>query len=322
MNSVRTLVMAYIPAKQQRWVHSMRNDGTHHGHFIGLFDVLGFETRLLKWGLGRMTEAYVSLIASIEARETHMTRLFGEMGFREAPYWTSDGDIFIFNRIGGAFASDSILVWANRTWPEARNKSADELAEIAADPARGWVAHPIPCDNFIDACNDLICHSIEVGLPLRGAVSMGPAVIDNDRRIFLGQPIVDAARMERGQTFLGASVCRSFTSQVLPARYGFPYEAHLKSPTPSVWGGLVLDWPRHWRKTRRDDSLSAVAQLDTDPKFAHYYDATRQFIAASEQIDGKFESPAEVSLRSVYAEFGHPELMVPARAVRRVPIKL
>ena len=35
MNSVRALVMAYIPAKQQRWVHSMRNDGTHHGYFIG-----------------------------------------------------------------------------------------------------------------------------------------------------------------------------------------------------------------------------------------------------------------------------------------------
>jgi len=47
--------------------------------------------------------------------------------------------------------------------------------------------------------------SIEIGLPLRGAFSMGEAVLHLDRGVFLGQPIIDTARLEHTQLCIGAS---------------------------------------------------------------------------------------------------------------------
>jgi len=37
-----------------------------------------------------MLQKYVALIGLVNARNEHMRRLFGEMGFSESAYWTSD----------------------------------------------------------------------------------------------------------------------------------------------------------------------------------------------------------------------------------------
>jgi hypothetical protein len=298
----------------------MTNTGAHFGYQVALFDILGFEQKLKARGLANIAEAYDVLISDVEARNRHMAKLFGEMGFSEAAYWTSEGDVFIFNNVRGAFASDSILLWAHRTWPDVRDKNGKELAELSKSPAHGWKAHPIPCDNFLDTCNELMCHSLEIGLPLRGAISMGEAVIDEDRRVFLGQPIVDAARMEREQVFLGASLCSPFVPQRIPGRYTLLFEEHLKEPGPSVWSGLVLDWPRHWRNTRAENLKEIVAALNTDPQYSACYDHTRRFIDASNCRSAQYGSIADISIRAQYPEFASPELEVHARAVRRVPV--
>ncbi|MBK8163387.1 MAG: hypothetical protein IPK65_09645 [Gammaproteobacteria bacterium] len=189
-----------------------------HGFLVGLFDVLGFEQKLRAIGLAEMRARYEALIGAVNYRKQQAQRVFGEMKFQEAPYWTADGDVFIFSETHGAYASDSILLWANRTWPEARSMDAGELDLLAQDPANGWAVRPVPCDNFLDVCNDLICHGLEVGLPLRGAVSMGDAVLDSGNSIFLGVPLVDAARLERGQRAIGAGVCKTFLDQTIPKR--------------------------------------------------------------------------------------------------------
>jgi len=300
----------------------MRDAGAHYGYLIALFDVLGFEHKLKKRGLSSMADAYEALIANINGRNEHFAKLFGEIGFTESPYWLSDGDVFIFNIIRGAYASDSILLWAPRTWPEARSKSREELKELSKSGAKGWVTHPIPCDNFLDTCNDLICHSVEIGLPLRGAISLGEAVIDEGNRIFLGQPIVDAARMERGQVFIGASFCTPFMAQIVPMRYRLPFNAHLKEQQSPVWEGSVLDWPRHWRNTRPQGARArdAVAALNSDPKYSAYYDITLRSIDASERISTLHESRDDISIRTQYPEFSSADLEVSVRAVRTIPI--
>ena len=139
------------------------------------FDVLGFETRFSDLGLHGVLQKYVALIGLVNARNEHMRRLFGETGFSESAYWTSDHDAFIFSHLYGAYASDSLLVWTHTDFPAARYPTALDLTPAerqrhASGPGDGWQYHPIPCDNLLDVCNEMICHSLKIGLPLRGAL--------------------------------------------------------------------------------------------------------------------------------------------------------
>lgn len=293
-----------------------------YGYLTGLFDILGFEQRLSNIGLREMVARYEALIKTVDYCKVQAQRVFGDFGLKESPYWLSDGDVFLFTKNFGAYASDSILLWAERAWPDARDKDAAQIREMAQDPAKGWAYQPVPCDNFLDVCNDLICRSIEVGLPLRGALAVGDGVFDGGRNIFLGQPIIEAARLEPCQKFIGVSLCRSFVDQIIPKRFTLSFSEHLKSDDSPYWGGFVLDWPRHWRNTRKENIVDAVQILDTDPRYAAYYANTLNFIAYSQKFAEQFESVRETSIRANYEafSFSNEELAVPACALRRVTI--
>lgn len=295
----------------------------HYGYFVALFDILGFEQRLANLGLQEMLVRYETLIDAVNYRKKQVQQVFGDMGMQEAPYWISDGDVFLFTKTHGAYASDSILLWASRTWSEAQDASTEDFDRLAGNPTDGWKYHPIPYDNFLDVCNDLMCRGLEVGLPLRGAIAVGDAALIPDRTIFLGQPIVEAARLENGQRFIGTSFCKSAMAQAIPERYALCFENGIKESHRAQWGGAVLDWPRHWRKSRRSDLRCAIEALNGDPQFASYYENTLEFVTHSEQFAGSFESPEETSIRSTYAQFSwsNSELAVQACAVRRIPIE-
>jgi hypothetical protein len=294
-----------------------------HGSYIALFDVLGFEERLTTLGLNVMLDRYEALIEVVNYRKEQVQRVFGTLGFSEAPYWTAEGDVFIFSETHGAYASDSLLLWANRTWPEAAEEREDAFQALADNPAEGWKYHPIPCDNFLDVCNDLMCRGLEVGLPLRGAIAIGDAVLDQSRSIFLGKPIVEAARLESGQRLIGASFCASMAAQMIPQRFAIKFDKHIKESHRPFWGGAMLDWPRHWRRTRKADLGDVISALNTNPRYASYYENTLELIAFSQNFAGQFESSEETSVRTQYKPFSwsNSELSVRARAIRRVPIK-
>jgi hypothetical protein len=289
------------------------------------FDVLGFETRFSDLGLHGMLQKYVSLIGLVNARNENMRRLFGEMGFSESAYWTSDHDAFIFSQLYGAYASDSLLVWAHTDFPAARYPAALDLTPAerqrrASEPGDGWQYHPIPCDNLLDVCNEMICHSLEIGLPLRGALALGEAVLHGERGVYLGQPLIDAARMEHSQRIIGASFTRSFMNQIVPQRYLVPFDSHLKDVRDGMFQGNILDWPRHWRATRKTDAREVIRTLNTLPSATAYYDNTLRMIDASDAREGMFDGPEETRIRSAYPQFSAPELSLRARAVRRIPV--
>lgn len=293
-----------------------------HGYFVALFDVLGFEERLGTLGLSEMLTRYEALIDVVNYRKEQTRHVFETLGFSEAPYWTSEGDVFIFSEVHGAYASDSILLWANRTWPEARGATDEAIQSSIAQPADGWKYHPIPFDNFLDVCNEIMCRSLEIGLPLRGAITIGEAVLDQERGIFLGQPIVEAARLEAGQRLIGTSLCSSTAVQKIPPRFTIQFDKYIKNEYRNRLDGSMLDWPRHWRRTRKTNPLDVVIVLNTNPKFSAYYENTLELIACSETFAGKFENANETSIRSQYEEFSwsNDALAVQARAVRREPI--
>ncbi|RDU99752.1 hypothetical protein [Trinickia dinghuensis] len=290
------------------------------------FDVLGFESRFSDLGLDGMLRKYVALIDLVDAKNEHMGRVFGEMGFKESAYWLSDGDAFVVSRLHGAYASDSLLVWTHTDFPEARYPAAVDLApaereRLASEPAEGWLYHPIPCDNLLDICNEMICHSLEIGLPLRGALALGEAVLHNERGVYLGQPLIDAARMEHSQRIIGASFTRSFMNQIVPPRYLVPFDKHLKDARDDLFQGSVLDWPRHWRTTRKSDLRETIRSLNTLPAAAAYYDNTLCMLDASDARAEMFDGPAEAPLGSVYPQFSTKELALRACAVRRINVR-
>jgi len=289
----------------------------NHEYAVAFFDILGFKRKFETLGLQEIEQRYFSLIATVDRFNANTASIFGDLNFKESAYWTAEGDVFVLNRIAGAYASDSIVVWAPSVWPEARTKTKEERAELAKEPAKGWTYATIPCDNLLNVCNELICRSIELGLPFRGALSMGPAVLDERRSVFLGSPLIEAATQERGQMMIGASFCPSFVQQTIPARFVLPFDA-LRKSFKTGYRGAVLDWPRHWRRTRSQDIGQVMDDLSRDAGAAsRYYENTLALIALSEQFRDRYESPEELSIRATYPAFANPQLATDFRAVHR-----
>lgn len=294
---------------------------SYYGYFVGLFDILGFEERFKNSGLAKMLNYYEALIGGVERRNNQMNHIFGDLGFDEAPYWCANAEIAILSKTQGAYASDSILLWGNRTWPEARNKDIQDFKQQINKLDNGWQFHPIPCENFLNDCNELICSSLEVGLPLRGALSVGQAVLDKERNIYLGLPIIEAARLEKIQKFIGVSFCEAFMEQFIPKRFLLNFDKHLESN--SQGGHFVLDWPRHWRKTRSTNLDKVISGLNKDSRYKSYYKNTFDLIAHSNKFSEQFESHMDTSIRVLYQEFSfsNNELSIQVRPVRNSKIR-
>jgi hypothetical protein len=152
---------------------------------------------------------------------------------------------------------------------------------------------------------------------------MGEAVLDQEKNIFIGQPIVEAARLEKGQRLIGSSFCKSALNQIIPKRFTLQFGQHIKNEYKGGWGGVVLDWPRHWRRTRSIDLINVIKGMDTDHRFSDIYKNTFDFISQSQRFSEQFESIEEVSIRSVYDAFSwaNKKLSVRGRAIRQVIIE-
>lgn len=290
-------------------------------YVVCLLDVLGFKSAFSSLGLEGIADRYFDLVDIVIGRNQATERFFGPLNFSEGAYHVSDGDAFVAARMYGAYASDSIILFAHADFPENRYPAAlestpEERKLRAQDRADGWRYHTIPCDPFLDLCNEVICHSIEIGLPVRGALSMGEAILHLDRGIYLGQPLIDAAVLETQQECMGASFARSFMDQVIPKRYKLSHSSHMKSGDTPFFAGVVLDWPRHWRATRGNDPAEAVRALGRGSSAKKYYDNTVKIIEASQAEAHLHESPADRRITSVYPQFSGPDVELRLRLVR------
>jgi hypothetical protein len=90
----------------------------------------------------------------------------------------------------------------------------------------------------------------------------------------------------------------------------------MKTPEDALFSGFALDWPRHWRRTRKRKVQSYLDELDTKPAAASYYEMTAALCDLSEAKRLESDSQRFMSLRSTYPQFGSDELELPVRAVR------
>jgi hypothetical protein len=138
---------------------------------------------------------------------------------------------------------------------------------------------------FLSRCSSVLCEALKLGVPLRGAITAGQLILHKKTNTFLGLELVEAARLEKAQDWLGVALGASVRSEQL--RIPFDprlirlYQPPLKTGTEELFSGLVLDWPQRWHELHGSTVADAVEALRT-PGFDMYYDNAKMFIEQSE----------------------------------------
>lgn len=159
---------------------------------------------------------------------------------------------------------------------------------------------------FLDTCMNVFCEALAEGIPLRGCVSIGEAIMNRSARQYVGEPLSESAKGEVGQRWLGFTAGRSFLqAPSFDVRHYIPWTDHLKDADSPVLTTFSFDWPRWWRENRPDDdALSAIQRMNTDERFSSYYDGAAAFVSHSAEHPEWWEEVGMTNAQSG-EEFDH-----------------
>ena len=243
-------------------------------YILGMLDVLGFSKWVETEPLPTIVETYRALIDRAFVRHTARGGL--------TTVRVQGGHIFALTGPPHvAYFSDTILLWC------------------PLDP-------PF-VDEFVGRCSSIMCEALSMGVPLRGAITIGEAVLDQETSTYIGKPIVEAAMLEKGQDWIGLCLGDSamwppFVAQLHGANI-IEYPAPMKPAYAEYASPVVVDWPRRWRDDGRGDLAARLAELNKDPAFARYWGNTARFAehSASQHDWFKFPDkiPADAKLRLI-----------------------
>src|SRR5271157_268989 len=218
-------------------------------YMLAVFDVLGFSARLQEKGLSEITALYARLIDEAVTKEA--IRVHTIVRFSE----TQNGSVIGVLPARHAHFSDTILLWV-------------PLVQHFIAP-------------FIARCADMVCEALRMGLPLRGALAAGPAVLHSRTGTFVGAPLVEAARLEQSQDWLGVSLGASMLAADISREFDpnlvLPYAVPFKKGKSQMSADLALDWPSRFRARFGTDPVEAVRAVDTSPLHHVYYDNAVKF---------------------------------------------
>jgi hypothetical protein len=228
---------------------------------IALFDVLGFEERIRTFSLEQVHGQYKDLLAIASSKGSHA--FFDARPASDGTFVPYLGQITVEQD----YFSDTILLWTRL--------SAGTLGP------------------FLRLCSSFVCETLKAGLPMRGALTVGAAIMDKTTRTYLGQPLVEAARVEKAQEWIGVSFGPSFWN-----RRDIPYNPelvrlytkHRKPGYSELVPGLVVDWPRKWRKENNDSAVPVLERLSRRSKVPEYYRRTIEFVRDSDGNPNWFRS--------------------------------
>ncbi len=202
-------------------------------YLVAYMDILGFESLLARVGLIELHRLYNILLqtALTPNSETHP--------------WSKAQSIvkgtlvpaLMWIPIQTAYFSDSILLWVHY--------------------------NPGHVGDFLFRVSKVFCAALDMGLPMRGAITFGEAIFDKSSNTFLGSPLVEATRIEKEQNWIGITIGASFKDEKnkipIPPEMVFMYTPPMKTNETRLLSGLVLDWPRVWRESK---TVSALKCLD------------------------------------------------------------
>ena len=229
---------------------------------LAFFDILGTSEKIRRGEYQKVYDFYSYMVDLCSEEQIPLS-------FAELPgHANSDANIVLNYPMKHAFFSDTFIIWI-------------EYQPLYGMSLRG----------FYEKCMDIFIESIKRGIPLRGAISRGSAVMDEEKKIYLGKPIVEAARAEAAQNWMGIALTRSCQeATVSEAWLLLPYEEHIKGKNIDkskeiLFTNCVLDWPKHWRKTQNGNIIPLINGMNDDVRFSSYYDNAIKFISYSEKND-------------------------------------
>ena len=226
---------------------------------VALFDVLGFENLLRTEGLTQVHHKYRVLIErAVQIPDNRFADLV-------------DGHIVLgWMPNLHAYFSDTILLW---------------------HPLERLFARP-----FVGRCANMVALALEMGMPLRGAIALGPAELDKDSNIYLGEPIIEAARLQAQQEWVGLA----FTASAMwpnwvaemSAHDIVPYRIPLKSEAAreDLCGGFAVNWCRRLQ----DGGIALLESLrdrlpSSEASIRRKYDNTIAFVRAAHEWVARVE---------------------------------
>jgi hypothetical protein len=214
-----------------------------------LLDVLGFENIFKSKGLHSVATSYKKLTDFVND-QTGGVDIVPVGGF-VATGWLV---------IGNAYFSDSILFWTDY--------------------------NQISLPSFTNLISEAICFGLENELPVRGTMVVGEMILDKTSNTYLGLPLIEAARTERIQKWIGVSFGQSFTQPAFNNNFHLdtllPYKSHYKEKENPLATGMTVDWARKWRETRKSDVRPLIQELNKDEMYFDYYTNTLKFVDFSE----------------------------------------
>lgn len=235
----------------------MGNNNLHESKNIVLafFDILGTSEKIKHEQYDKVYDFYCYMVNLCSEERIPLS-------FYALPGHPHDGsEIVILFPINHAFFSDTFIVWI-------------ECHDLFGMSSRG----------FFEKCMKIFIEALKYGIPLRGAISRGSAIMDSQNNIYLGKPIVEAAKAEVAQNWLGIGLTSSFQeTTVSETHLLLPYHDHIKEKYMEknkeiLFVEAVLDWPKYWRNVEKDSPIPYIQAMNTDGNFSSYYDNAIKFV--------------------------------------------
>jgi len=250
---------------------------------LALFDVLGFSNRVHKNGLGEIYTKYRQLIDMVNSVQKSYTpySLNINGAVAPAPELNKDGSIHINTYIDH---TGFPILKKDDTGQLVINKEENpyKTLNIAyfSDTILLWTAYSVCATrDFLQTCKMFFISALRIELPLRGCITFGNTIFDVEKNIFLGEPLVNAAKGEASQNWVGVSFAGVLPSGLFMDESDYiPYTDHIKPNKEEHVLPIALDWPRyHSEQYSEPNAYTLLDRLNTDERFASYYNNAIKF---------------------------------------------
>lgn len=162
--------------------------------FIACLDVLGFRSRLATKGLVETYNDYVDLRSAVAqgSKVVQLGTLFSQT-------------VGLVTQVPAVVLSDSTYAWA------------DDTTDAGT--------------SLVTACGWIVAEALRRGIPVRGGIARGEAIVDAASATFVGQPMVDAYVTEQVQEWLGLAIHPSASTLVGQTDDLVSWDVPVKRPT-------------------------------------------------------------------------------------------
>ncbi len=242
---------------------------------IAFFDILGTSQLLNTGEFHKVYDYYSDMIKLCNDNYTPITvcnplfgkrELLGDLNGVMADLADFDTPYHIINyELSHAFFSDTFLLWI-------------EIDSFLRPLIGG----------FLEKCSIVFCEALKRGIPLRGTISVGASIMDEENHIFLGKPLAEAAKAEPHQKWLGITIGKSIVDSIeqfhpMDMEYLLPFCNHLKYDSDPLLSNFVLDWFTYWNNNEDADAQKIIESMNTEIAFDNYYKNTLLYVMASKQ---------------------------------------